>query len=409
MTIHIVGGSYKEYCAWPEHNTLQGSAGRAALCLSQIDPSLAIKLYARIAKDDLTSLQEVFAFNENCELIVSDCGKTIRFDYFHPLSEPKITPQIPSNNLPVFDLSNEELDSAVIFGMIEATPKVNCRVAIYDPQNTYDPVLFSEAGSMAETLVYVTNSNELSLFYAKKNSGPNSIEVMSEWLSKEENAEAIIVKCAQQGVYVHSNTEKGWASPYKTENIFPIGSGDSFVAAFAYYWLIKGMKFIDAADKSSIAAAYYVSHKTMNSDKGLEIFGKDVEPLTYNPERKKVYLAGPFFTLCELWMVNEAKQCISSFGMDLFSPYHELGIGSAEEVVQKDIDAISDCDFMYALFDGTDPGTLFEIGYARSLNKPVIILAENPKDEELKMYDGSGCKIFNDFASSIYNLAWLDK
>ena len=409
MIIHIIGGAYKEYCAWPEHNTLQGSAGRAALCLSQLDPSLAIKLHSRIAEQDKADLEEVFVFSKNCELAITDCQKTTKFDYFHPLSEPKITPTDPYEDLTEFDLTHQEIDSAVVFGMIEAIPVVKCRVAIYDPQNTYNPVLFSETGSTTETLVYVTNSNELSIFFARKNSKSASVEVMSEWLSKEENAEAVVVKCGQRGVYAYSEGEKGWVTPYKTEKVFPIGSGDSFVAAFSYYRLVKGMKVVEAANRSSIAAAYYVSHKTMNNEQGLEIFSKDLEPFESNIEKKRIYLAGPFFTLSELWMVNEVKQYLESFGMDVFSPFHELGIGSAEEVVQKDIDAINDCDAMYALFDGTDPGTLFEIGFARSVNKPVIILAENPKNEELKMYDGSGCKIFNDFSSSIYHLAWLDK
>ncbi|WP_085901612.1 PfkB family carbohydrate kinase [Kiloniella majae] len=408
MNIHIIGGTYKEYCSWPEHKTLQGSAGRAALCLSQLTPKTTIKLHARIAANDQALLEETFAFTNNCELIVSNCKKTTKFDYFHPLSEPIVTPHITRGKLPTFDLSSDEFDSAIVFGMIETTPKVKCRVAVYDPQNTYNPILFSETGSTAETLIYVTNNNELSQFYINEKSSVDTIEIMANWLLKKEKASAIIVKCGQRGVFVHSKNENNWVPPYKTETIFPIGSGDSFVAAFTFYWLIKKLSLTDAARMSSIAAAYYVSHRIMNNEEGLNLFEKNLDPIKLNSKKKKVYLAGPFFTLPELWMINEAKHIIESFGVDVFSPYHEIGIGSAEEVVQKDIDAIKNCDVMYSLFNGTDPGTLFEIGYARSINKPVIILAENPKDEELKMYEGSGCKIFNDFASSIYHLAWLD-
>lgn len=232
---------------------------------------------------------------------------------------------------------------------------------------------------------------------------------MAEWLSEYENAEAVVVKCGQKGLFVFSKIESGWLPAYKTEPVFPIGSGDSFVAAFSYYRLLKNMGFLEAAKNSSVATAYYVSHRFMNNEEGLQKFNESVEAVQYNLGQKKVYLAGPFFTLAELWMINEAKKHIESFGMEVFSPYHELGVGSAEEVVQKDIDAIVDCDVMYSLFNGTDPGTLFEIGYARSINKPVVILAENPKAEELKMYDGSGCKIFSDFSTSIYHLAWQTK
>lgn len=407
MTINIVGGTYKESCAWPEYSTLQGSAGRAALCLSQLDPTLDIKLHARISINDKSKLEEVFAFNEKCELEVTDCDSTTSFEYLHPLSEPRISPNVTCGILPIFDLTATLFNSAVIFGMIEATPAVNCKMAIYDPQNTYDPVLFSKTESTANTLVYVTNSNELSIFYKREKAKIDAIEEMAEWLSNFEKAKAVIVKCGQKGLFVYSEHEKGWLSPYKTKTVFPIGSGDSFVAAFAYYLLVKKMSFLDAARNSSIAAAYYVSNGMMNNEEGLRLFSNNLEPVTFNPKKKKVYLAGPFFTLAELWMINEAKQHIESLGMTVFSPYHELGVGTAEEVVHKDIEAIAQCDVMYSLFDGTDPGTLFEIGYARSINKPVIILAENPKAEELKMYDGSGCNILSDFSTSIYHLAWL--
>lgn len=153
MTIHIIGGTYKEYCASPNHLTMQGSAGRAALCLSQIDPSIHIELHARISEQDKVFLEEVFAFTNNCKLNVTDCSSTTKFEYFHPLSEPKITPSISWDSLPEFDLTNQAINQAVIFGMIEATPVVNCKVAIYDPQNTYNPKLFTDTGSTAETLI----------------------------------------------------------------------------------------------------------------------------------------------------------------------------------------------------------------------------------------------------------------
>lgn len=409
MTIHIIGGVYKELCSWPEHISLQGSAGRAALCMAQLDSNAKIELHARIDPNDKNSLEEVFAFNPNCKLNVMHCSHTVEFEYLHPLSTPIVSPVPEKGDLPDFDVSNKTFETSVVFGMIEANPIVNSKTAIYDPQNTYDPVLFSETGSRAERLIYVTNHNELAIFYGKESSEPDSVEVMAEWLAKKENAEGVVVKCGQRGLYVFPNTGNGWLPSYKTDKVFPIGSGDSYVAAFSHYFAVKKYSLIESAKKASVAAAYYVSHKTMNSEEGINLFGERLEPNIFKEgKRKVVYLAGPFFTLSDLWMVNEAKKLIEYFNMDVFSPYHAVGIGTADEVVQKDIDAIEECDVMYALFDGTDPGTLFEIGYARSINKPVVILAENPKDEELKMYHGSGCMICSDFASSIYHLSWIN-
>lgn len=408
MDIHIIGGVYKEFCAWPAHKTIQGSGGRAALCLSQLDQDILIHLHSQIGDADEKDLQGVFKFCPNCTLKLLPSDETVKFSYFHPLSEPQITPPIDPKNLPLFKPISGRVDNAVIFGMIEATPAVNCKTAVYDPQNTYNPVLFSEKGCTAENLAYVTNCNELQIFYKKKFEETESVETMAKWLADTEKAKVVVVKCGKVGSFVYSEDEEGWVAPRKTKSVFSIGSGDAFVAAFSYFWLVKGMNPLLAAEKSSIAAAFYVENRTMNNPEGLDEFKCKAPPISQKQERIKIYLAGPFFTLSELWMVNEAKRYLEAFELDVFSPYHDVGIGSADEVVQKDIDAIDECDAMYAIFDGTDPGTLFEIGYARSLNKPVIILAENPKEEELKMYEGSGCQIFSDFTTSIYHTSWLE-
>ena len=59
-----------------------------------------------------------------------------------------------------------------------------------------------------------------------------------------------------------------------------------------------------------------------------------------------------------------------------------------------------------ALVDGLDAGTVFEIGYARSLAKPVIALAESTPLEALKMIAGTKCEIVSDFVTAIYRTAW---
>ena len=407
MSLTVIGGVYKESCAWPAHDTILGSAGRAALCLSQLDKTLSINLHARIAQSDETELKEIFVFNKNCSLNIEYSKATTKFDYFHPLSEPKVSTSKQSSNLPVFSPLSGTVDTAVVFGMIEAIPVVNCRTAIYDPQNTYEPLLFSAMRCSAERLAYVTNQNELKIFHESEVGEAESIEVMAKWLFNFENAEVVVVKCGDKGAFVYSSNVQEWVLPYETQSVFPIGSGDSYVAAFAYYWVEKKLSPVIAAQKASAAAAYYVSHKTMSTAEGLDSFSRDLNVIRKKPHSSKVYLAGPFFTLAELWMINEAKFHIESFGMTVFSPYHDIGIGTADQVVDKDIEAIKQCDAVYAIFNGTDPGTLFEVGYARSIDKPVIILAENPKSEELKMFDGSGCSITNDFASSVYRLAWI--
>ena len=408
MKIEIIGGVYQEVCSRPNHDVVLGSAGRAAYCLAQLDRCNNIRLHAKVEENSKQQLLGQLAFLDNCEVQFYESKSTIKFEYLHPLARPDVTPFQALDSLEVFEPQIPEKSAAIVFGMIEAIPKVRAKVTVYDPQNTVNPKLFSELGGLSERLVYVTNSNELSLFYEKEQTPTESIEEMASWLAMKENAEAVVVKCGKRGAYVYSSTEQGWIQAYQTDEVFPVGSGDSFVAAFSYYWLTQNESPLESAKKASIATAHYVSTKIMINASDLEHFAKNLVPHKLTKKKANVYLASPFFTISELWMVNETKYYLESFGLDVFSPYHDIGIGKAEDVVQKDIDAIKSCDFVFAIFDGNDPGTLFEIGYARSINKPVIILAEHPKDEELKMYDGSGCNIFNDFSSAIYNASWIE-
>jgi nucleoside 2-deoxyribosyltransferase len=90
----------------------------------------------------------------------------------------------------------------------------------------------------------------------------------------------------------------------------------------------------------------------------------------------------------------------------VFSPYHDVGIGAAEVVVPKDIEALKDCDSVLAILDGFDAGTSFEVGYARSLGIPVVAFVQNEPPEPLKMLIGTGCEIVNDLVSAVYRAAW---
>ena len=79
---------------------------------------------------------------------------------------------------------------------------------------------------------------------------------------------------------------------------------------------------------------------------------------------------------------------------------------TAEKVVPEDIAAIKRSHLLFAILDGLDPGTLFEVGYARALNKPVIAFVQNEAPNNLKMLKGTECEIVNDFASAIYRATW---
>ena len=72
----------------------------------------------------------------------------------------------------------------------------------------------------------------------------------------------------------------------------------------------------------------------------------------------------------------------------------------------KDIEALNACDCVFAIIDGLDSGTLFEIGYAVAKGKKVVAYVENETDGALKMLKGTGCDIQSDFTTAIYKTCW---
>ena len=92
--------------------------------------------------------------------------------------------------------------------------------------------------------------------------------------------------------------------------------------------------------------------------------------------------------------------------MKVFSPLHDVGIGAGVDVAAKDIEGLVASRVVFAIVDGLDAGTIFEIGYARALGKPVVALAESVSDEPLKMIEGMSCDVVRDYVTAIYRAQW---
>lgn len=111
--------------------------------------------------------------------------------------------------------------------------------------------------------------------------------------------------------------------------------------------------------------------------------------------------------MADLWLVEEAYYCLSKLGVDTFSPYHHVGLGPADKVVAADIKGLEECSAVLAIFDGTDPGTIFETGYAVKKGIPVVSFSQNSKETDKTMLLGSpNCSFTDDFATAIYHVVW---
>ncbi|MBZ4038071.1 PfkB family carbohydrate kinase [Novilysobacter selenitireducens] len=397
----VVGGAYREWCMRPLWDEVFGSAGRAASAIAHLGGQASLHCYSSPETKD--ALEAHGRFDE-FDIVGTPAPQGVGFYYTHGLSRPSI--RRPREDLPPLSVKAEKV---LRFGMLESTAVVTADYAVFDPQNAKGIESFRHNGSTANHLALVLNRYEARSLLGQ-GSEDLAPEDLASQLAARELAEVVIIKMGPEGAMVwHAGTTQR-VPAYQTPRVWKIGSGDQFAANFAYAWMEEGRAPVEAADRASRATAYYCEHRGFPSPAELDAYRP--EPVIVSERfasgyRPNVYLAGPFFTLGQLWVVDQARQCLRDMGLDVFSPYHEVGPGPAEEVVPEDIDGIRACDLMLAIVDGADPGTVFEVGYARMAGKPVVVYVENESAENLKMMVGSDCFMCDDFVSAIYRTVWV--
>jgi nucleoside 2-deoxyribosyltransferase len=105
--------------------------------------------------------------------------------------------------------------------------------------------------------------------------------------------------------------------------------------------------------------------------------------------------------------VEEARRSLVSLGASVFSPLHDVGTDdNPVTIARDDLKGLNNSTAVLALIPELDPGTVFEIGYARARDIAVVAYAEGVKDEHLTMLAGSHCLCVEDFCSALYNVVW---
>jgi nucleoside 2-deoxyribosyltransferase len=395
----VVGGIYRERCLRPNWDEFYGSAGRAASAICRLGGEVTLHCYlSPDARSVITERQS----NEGFDLVATAAPDEVGFFYEHGLAHPKIAR--PKNHLPALYVRSEKV---LRYGMLESTAIVDADYAVFDPQNVDGPEAFHKNGSTAKHLALVLNRYEARALLDGYNG--TSLEDVAKKLAEREQAEVVIIKCGPRGALVWHNGKIAAVPAYETPRVWKIGSGDQFAANFAHAWMEERRDPLDAAHQASRATAFYCQHIGFPTADELHQYTPNPISVSerfvagYHP---KVYLAGPFFTLGQLWVVEQARNSLRDMGLNVFSPYHDVGPGEANDVVPKDINGIGECDLMLAIMDGTDAGTVFEVGYAYREGKPVVVYAEYETAENCKMMVGSGCFMCEDFVSSIYQTVW---
>ena len=389
----VVGGCYHEQCIALRVDDVFGSGGRAAVALADAGNDVDWYFYCPPKEAERVRIQ-LARPHLNHHSVPSD--SIITFRYFHPLSKPLFFPDYGRQYEPI----KVQGDIILRFGFMEGSAEVHGKHVVYDPQSHNHPISFRKNGSTADRLAIVLNENEL-LSYGQSE---DEIEIVKQ-ISENEGAEIVLVKAGVHGCRVYEQAQFiGKVPPYASGRVYKIGSGDIFTAAFTHHWACLNWSTLEAADAASRCTARYCETRLPNVT--LDEATLDLDPVNTN-KSGRVYLASPFFTISELWLVEETWSAFTELGVDFFSPYHEVGPGKPQKVVEPNLEGLRSCTAVLAFIDNCDPGTLFEIGYAVQLGISVVALSQNPKESDQTMILGSqNCFITDDYATAVYRAAW---
>lgn len=392
MKLTVVGGSYWESCAFPNSREFYGSGLRAALAFAKL---VSTEFHTIVGADTLPLLQSIAA-TRGVELKIAQGPATFAFEYLHGLAVPVY---YPSEKLE-YPRLRVEGDVVLAFGMMEGNSVIHGKTVVYDPQAPNSPMPFESNGSTAERLAIVCNQTE-----ARNLAGHDDLLEAGRKLLQNAAVEVVVIKHGAKGamVFIQGKTDAIEVPAFLLKPRSLIGSGDIFSAAFTYHWALKNCNPVEAARLASKAAAYYCATLVLPID---PLAVEESNPKEARAMEKRVYLAGPFFSPAQLWMIEEMRRCLLGQGLKVFSPYHDVGLGEPHDVAPQDIEALEKCDLVVAVLDGQDAGTLFEVGYARALKKRVITYHADEHKKHLTMPIGSDCDVYDNLVAAVYSAAW---
>jgi len=400
MNLAVVGGFYQERCAEPYWDEIYGSGGRAAAAITNRKAAVTLVTYCPSSNEKKL---QYFASTFGFTAISTPSPQTVNFQYLHWLRKPDITPARSFfHDLP--PLKVIDYDAVLRFGLFEGHAIVRAKRVVYDPQDGMASKPFDDNGSKADELVIVCNYTE-----GYRLTGERDPEKIISRLFTVSNVKAVVLKGAWEGSIVAAGSARESIRPIPTRHVRKIGSGDIFSAEFTYHWAIAGCDPIQAAREANNRVAYYCENGVLPIPAAVLIAPAKTPTLANSGKKFDMYLAAPFFNAGQLAVVEEIRELLSQSGVSIFSPYHNVGFGNATKVAAQDVAGIQESRLVFACLDGYDPGTVFEVGYARALNIPVLIYSPNLTDTNSTMFIGTGCEIVRDFTSAIYRAAWWIK
>lgn len=185
-----------------------------------------------------------------------------------------------------------------------------------------------------------------------------------------------------------------------------VGVGDVY-SAIMIGLLDRGC--VEAAWRGARAATYYAQttypddfKRDVQRDMALSIqnlrdlWGTHL-PWHERPQRS-IYLAAPDFTYLEKPEVDNAVESLAYHNFRVRRPVQENGELALDakysdrlETYGRDVALLRECDIVFAVPLGRDPGTLAEIGIALAINKPVVTFDPRGENNNTIIVAGSAC------------------
>lgn len=393
--INIIGGTYREIDFDENSIEIFGSGFRATKYLLENKCKTRFHTLGNHEVETiLTENQKVYSdFTYEC----TEHQSLITFKYSFSLDQPEIFPNVQNLKKEIILEVNSE--KIIAFGMLESKMKITGSKVVYDPQGTINPQKFSEFG-IADELIYIVNQNEAFTICSS-----NNIDEIKNFFFNYENAKAFIIKNGPFGATLYLRDEECIIPSYITNNVYKIGSGDIFTASFGYFWMKNGLSIQECAHYASKATALYCDKKAYCDTSKIDNF-EFKEFQNHNLKEKQVYIASPFFSLSELILVDKIRSAFLSFGIKVFSPYHDIGIGHDNTIAEKDLIGIDNSDIIFCVLDNYDSGTLIESGYSMAKRKKIIGYHRSSFDNELFMLKPADLDIYPHLTTAIYQTIW---
>ncbi|MBW1656478.1 PfkB family carbohydrate kinase [Flavobacterium quisquiliarum] len=393
--IKVIGGTYREIDYDDISIEIYGSGFRAAKFLLENN---CMVNFSTVANNDVIEyLKENQKVYKNFTFENNEYNELITFKYSFSLDYPSIFPNLL--NISKAEEINVSSENIIAFGMLEADFALSGNKVVYDPQTPIKPKKFSEFGK-AEELVYIVNKNEAFSIASSEN-----IEEIKNYFFNSEQAKAFIIKDGPFGAILHLKDKEVKIPSYITNNVYKIGSGDIFTSSFGFYWLEKGLSLEKSAIYASRSTAIYCDKKVYVDTSILDSFNyREFNNKTFS--EKQVYLASPFFSISELILIDKIRSAFLSFGIKVFSPFHDIGLGDEISIAKKDLEGIEKSDVIFCVLDNFDSGTLIESGYSLAKGKKIVGYHRTCSDSDLLMLKPANILFYQHLTTAIYQTIW---